>query len=171
VALADRLGTAPVVYLLLNFCTRRALLRVTGVLDIPAQCEFRRRLRDAVKAGCLQLDVDCDDVRYIPAASLHDLALARAELARHGGSLVVVKASEAFTAMARAAGRVDLLPEPPPESSPEEVAARVTELVEMARRIGRADRRPSFAVVPGRRRSTPDTSDASAGADTSHSPR
>jgi anti-anti-sigma factor len=84
-------------HLLLSFVAGRATLQVGDHLDSRGEAQLRRRLDDAVSAGCTRLDVDCRRVHSIGRPALAVLADAKRSMERRGGTLVVTGRSDAFT--------------------------------------------------------------------------
>jgi hypothetical protein len=133
--------------LLITFASRHGLLRVAGVLDDTGRRQLRRRLEEAIGAGCLRLDVDCAQVRHVAPETLRDLTTARSELERRGGELVVRTPSLIFSRAVRLAGREDLL------ASPARRPGRGRASADSPARI-RPGRRKHPLQFPWRRRST-----------------
>jgi hypothetical protein len=95
-------------HLLVTFASSRGVLRVADELDQVGEAQLRRRIEDALDAGCRVLEVDCGRVRHIERPSLIALSEAKAHLESRGGALVVTKQSIAFKTAALASGFADL---------------------------------------------------------------
>jgi hypothetical protein len=96
-------------HLLVTFATARGVLRVADRLDQVGEVELRRRLDDAVAAGCTALEVDCSRVRQIQRPALVALSEAKSHLESRGGALVIAKPSTVFTVAAQRGGFTDLV--------------------------------------------------------------
>lgn len=73
-------------------------------LDQAGEEQLRRRLDDALTAGCVRLEVDCSAVRRVERPSLTALSAVKERLEARGGSLVVTAPSAAFVWAATQAG-------------------------------------------------------------------
>lgn len=94
--------------LFITFNPPRARLQLSGKLDAGARGKLQRRLEDAVRAGCVRVEVDCTAVTFIDVGCVLELELVRDRLADLGHALVVRRSSAAFDGAVILAGCPDL---------------------------------------------------------------
>jgi anti-anti-sigma regulatory factor len=120
---------------------------VDQVIDTEGRARLRRRLEEAVAAGCVRLVLECSRVQHIDEGAVADLSHARAELGRYGGTLVVQEPSWAFTRVVQRSGYPELLDPDPSDPSPP--AADQRPAVQPVDLVGRLAARVAQRRSPG----------------------
>lgn len=93
-------------------------LAITGRLDAYWADHLTSAVDDAIRGGAHALALDLAGVAYLSSAGIRTLLVAHREIGRVGGTLRIVRPSDAVTSMLEMAGLLDLLvlrpAEPPP---------------------------------------------------------
>lgn len=81
-----------------------AMLRLSGELDLATGDQLRDALASIERQACTHVELDVGAVTFIDASSLRLLVREHRRLARIGGGMTVMSASETYQVVTRLAG-------------------------------------------------------------------
>lgn len=123
-------------------------LAVQGRLDAYWADHLTAALDEAIRGGAERLSLDLEGVSYLSSAGIRTLLVAHRELTRVGGSLRIVRPSEAVTSMLQMAGLLDLLVLAPAEPAAVEAHGRELAIDGGTLEVWSLDTRATLACDP-----------------------